>query len=302
MRRYRAAHSKYRRPFWLPASNYYILAAATAIGVFFLVWGILHDELDDAPYIPAGLSASVVLGGAVVLREIILRTARDRFLASQRLLDQSLRHAPVRGAVQDPNKLTLERNAAILHEITRKSEAAKVLGRLAESHREVFVLCEEYMAAAARELPTVGVGSPRIAALRRGSDIAAEYHHYHMLQWAEIQARSLTQDVQKHVKLVDKLGAANEALSVVDIALRYYPDEVRLRDSEELLRRLISSIQARSFVEKAERAKFKGNNKRAISLYEDALFHLARGGGDEIDTEAQHLREEIERLSGTFGG
>jgi hypothetical protein len=32
---------KFRRPFWLPASNYYVLAIAVTIAFFFLVWGIL---------------------------------------------------------------------------------------------------------------------------------------------------------------------------------------------------------------------------------------------------------------------
>ena len=132
----------------------------------------------------------------------------------------------------DAPKLTLEKNSAILREIARKSEAAKVLGRLAESHREVFELCEEYRSATARELPTIGVGSPRLAALRRGNEIAGEYHHYHLLQWAEIQSRILTRDAQKHVKLNDKLGCAQEALGVIDFALGYYPDDLDLRSSE----------------------------------------------------------------------
>jgi hypothetical protein len=36
-----------RRPFWLPASNYYVLAFAIAVAVFFVVWGILQDGGDD---------------------------------------------------------------------------------------------------------------------------------------------------------------------------------------------------------------------------------------------------------------
>jgi hypothetical protein len=153
MQRYRLANSKNRRPFWLPASNYYILAAAATIAVFFLVWGLLHDGGEETPYIPAGVTASAVLVLAVIIREVILRNARNRFLASQRL-DRTLRHVPIRQAsVQDPTKLTLERNASIINEISRKSEAARILGRLAESHREVFELCDQYLAATARELP-----------------------------------------------------------------------------------------------------------------------------------------------------
>jgi hypothetical protein len=64
--------AKYRRPFWLPASNYYILAAAVAIAFFFLVWGVLHEGEDQAPWVPAGFGASLILIGAVFLREIVI--------------------------------------------------------------------------------------------------------------------------------------------------------------------------------------------------------------------------------------
>jgi len=299
MRKPHAQYSKYRRPFWLPASNYYMLSAATSIGIFFLVWGILRDGGggEDTSYIPAGLSASIVLGSAVILREVILRSARNRFIISQRLLDRSLQQVPLRHAAPaDAPKLTLEKNATILREISRKSDAAKVLGRLAESHREVFVLCEEYLTATARELPTVGVGSPRIAALRRGKEIVSEYHHYHLLQWAEIQSRTLTQDAQKHVKLNEKLGAAQQALGVIEFALKYYPHDASLRGSEELLQQFISSMQVSSLLEKAERAKFKGNNKRAVSLYKDALFEISRASAGDINSAAEMIKQEIEKL------
>lgn len=298
MRSYRAAKLRNRRPFWLPASNYYVLASAAAIAAFFLVWGTMHDGGDETPFVPAGLVASLVLGITVILREIILRKVRNRYLASQRL-DQTLRFAPVRQVgVRDPARLTLERNAAILNEITLKSEAAKVLGRLAESHREVFDLCEEYLAATARELPTVAVGSPRLAALRRGNAIVGEYHHYHLLQWAEIQSRTHTQEANNNAKMSEKLNSARQALGVVDFALKYYPEDPSLKESERFLRGIIASIHVSDYIEKAERASFKGNNKRAISLYKDALFHLGRGGAAENEhgRMAEKINQEIERL------
>lgn len=250
------------------------------------------------PFVPAGITASVLLGFAVVLREVILRRARKRFLATQRL-DQTLRHLPIRQpGIHDPARLTLERNAAILNEISLKSEAARVLGRLAESHREVFDLCEEYLAATARELPTIGPGSPRIAALRRGNVIVSEYRHYHLLQWAAIQSRSFTQEANNNVKLSEKLNCANQALDVIDFALRHYPEDPSLRESEKFLRGIIASIRVSDYIEKAERASFKGNNKRAISLYRDALFHLRReeAAGTELLTMAEKINREIERL------
>ena len=296
MQRYRGEFSRHRRPFWLPASNYYILTAAVAIAFFFLVWGVLNDGQEETPWIPAGVGAAIVLIAAVILREIILRDARNRFLISQHQIDQSVKGIARRIRESQPPKLTLERNASILREISRKSEAAKVLGRFAEGHREVFELCDEYLAAVTRELPNVGAGSPRIAALRRGTDVAGRYHYYHMLQWAEIESRSLTQQASKRDKIGDKLDSAQSALGVVEFALRAYPHEPALLDSQKVLHELVSSIKVSDLIERAGRAAFKGNHKRSLNLYQDALFFIQRDNPDAEGEVVDHLNEEILKI------
>lgn len=295
MQRYRGEITRHRRPFWLPASNYYILTASVAIAFFFLVWGILNDGHEETPWVPAGVGAAVVLGSAVVLREIILRDARKRFVAAQREIDQSVKGVARRISARERTKLTLERNAAILHEISRKSEAARVLGRFAEGHREVFELCDEYLTAVQRELPHVGVGSPRIAALRRGTEVAGRWHHYHLLQWAEIESRALTSEGRKRDKISGKLDSAQAALDVVDFALQSYPEETALLDSQRVLLELVSTMKYSDLVDKADRAAFKGNTKRALSLYQDALFLLQRDNPD-AEAEAIRLNEEIAKI------
>jgi hypothetical protein len=296
MQRYRREISRHRRPFWLPASNYYILTASVAIAFFFLVWGILNDGREETPWIPAGIGAAIVLGLAVILREIILREARNRFLATQRQIDRNIRVIANQIPGREPTKLTLERNAAILSEISLKSEAAKVLGRFAEGHREVFELCDEYIAAVQRELPNVGAGSPRIAALRRGTEVAGRYHYYHLLQWAEIESRSLTKEARQKDRIAGKLGSAQAALEVVDFALRSYPHESTLLDSQKVLLELVSSMKVTDLVEKADRASFKGNHKRALSLYQDALFILQHDAPDPESDAIVHLQEEIGKM------
>lgn len=299
MQRYRGEIARQRRPFWFPASNYYVLSVSIAIAFFFLVWGVLNDGRETTtPWIPAGLGAAIVLGFAVVIREIILRGARERFLQSQRQIDRSIKGIYRRNTTEGPPKLTLERNAAILHEISRKSEAAKVLGRFAEGHREVFELCHEYLSAVERELPTVGIGSPRIAALRRGSEVASRYHHYHMLQWAEIESRTLTQEARSHDKISAKLESAKSAVGVLEIALQSYPHDATLLESRKVLLEIVSSVKVADLIGKAERATFKGNEKRALSLYEDALF-LARRDISIANSETiERLTDEIAKLSG----
>lgn len=289
---------KYRRPFWLPASNYYILALAVTIAFFFLVWGILHDG-DEAPWIPAGIGASFVLVGAVILREIILRKARNRFLSAQKKLDYNVKSVVFHANQnRSAHKLSLEKNAAIIKEITRKSEAAKILGKLPEGHLEVFEICNEYLQVNEKELETVGVGSPRLAALRRGREVVQDLHYFHLLSWAEIESLALTQEAKNRVTISEKLETAQKALTVLDSALQFYPNEARLVESENALKEFIASIKVSHWIEQAERSAFKGNYKRAISHYRDALFFLARGSIQEEEKEiiAEKINSEITKL------
>ena len=304
VQRYKGEMLRPRRPFWLPASNYYVLAAATVIGVFFLAWGILQDGGEPSPWITAGVLSSAVLIGAVILREVVLRSARNRFRTNQRRLDQSLQgfYGVRHRAVAD--KLTLEKNAAILAEIKRKSDAAKVLGRFAEGHREVVDMCLEYMSAAERELPNVGVGSPRIAALSRGKDLANKVHHFHLLQWAEIESRTLTQEANSQAKPNERLETAQKAVGVVDFALNYYPHDRDLLDSKAVLSEFVASIKLSHLIEKAERAAFKGSHDRALKHYNDALFLLRRENTEAEDTGpvAEKIESEMQRIRLLSGG
>src|SRR5687768_15287321 len=110
----RAEMNRVRRPFWLPASNYYVLAVAISAAFFFLVWGILHDGGEETPWITAGISASILLCGAVILREIVLRRARNRFIRQQKIIGNNVFAGnPTLGGSRNPHKLSLERNAAI---------------------------------------------------------------------------------------------------------------------------------------------------------------------------------------------
>ena len=283
---------KYNRPFWLPASNYYILAAAVTIAFFFLVWGILHEGDEPTPWIPAGIAASLVLIIAVFLREIVLRKARNRYLSVQKRLDFTLDKAKLH-TKNTPleKKLSLEQNAEIIKQIQKKSDAAKVLMKLADGHYEVFEICLEYLDINHRELQTVGAGSPRLAGLRRGREIIGELQKFHLLTWAEIEARQLTQNAKNRPTMAEKTETAQQALNVIQTALQHFPGERRLIESETAVKEFVVSIRVSHFVEQAERSAFKGNYKRAISHYKDALYFLARENSQSI--EAAKLAEKI---------
>ncbi len=291
----------FRRPFWLPASNYYILASGVAIAFFLLIWVILHEGDEETPIVAAGIGATLILGGAVVVREVFLRKARNRYLLIERNLDHNVKHLSSQPRLATAkNKLTLEKNAALVKDIQRKSKAVRVLGKIADGHLEVFEICTEYLAFTERQMETVRVGSPRIAGLRRGREIVGELHHYHLLNWAGMETRALTQKAQNYVTISEKLNTANEALTVLQSALEFYPNDPQLTESESALKDFISSIKVSHWIEQAERAAFKGNHKRAVSLYRDALFFLAR---ENVKTEerkaiAEKINFEIETLRG----
>src|SRR5215216_4722078 len=156
-----------RPPFWLSALNYYILAIAIAAALFFIIWGVLHESGEEVPWVPAGLAACVVVAGAVFLREFILRVSHSKHIPNQRRIDAAV-HAVALKSSSSKKKLTIEKNAALLHEIKRKSEAAKILGRLPEGHREVFEMCTRYLSINSKELARVNPSSPRLAALLKG--------------------------------------------------------------------------------------------------------------------------------------
>ena len=291
-----------RRPFWLPASNYYVLSIAISIALFFLVWGMLHDTGEEMPWVPAGVIASVLLCVAVILREVILRRATGRLLRQQRTMENRIAATNLRAQISDPRnvqKLTIEKNAVVLREIRQKSDAAKLLSKFSSSHREVFEMCDEYMSLNEYELKSVNPNSPRLAPLLKGRSAVADTHRYHLLKWAEIESRTLSVEAQNRSRTTDKVEAAQNALTVIDTALQYYPQEQSLLQSREVLQEMVVSIKVSNWVERAERAAFKGQLARAKSLYRDALFYLAR---DHVESEwrtavALRIDSEIENLS-----
>ena len=288
-----------RRPFWLPASNYYVLAVAIGLAFFFLMWGILHDGGDETPWITAGIGFSILMIGAVILRELILRRARNRYFAMERQFDKQLVDDYNRiGDGTRPEKLTLERNDRLLSEIRRKSDAAKVLNRFADAHREVFEICDQYLSINTRETRSIGVGSPRLKALRKGKVSVSGYHRFHLLQWAQIETRNITQELAGFLKTGEKVAALQNALAVIDSALEYYPVELSLIESRSVLTEMLTLVRVSHFVEKAERSEFKGEHKQALSHYRDALFYLGRDNvkSDQRDGAAERINFEIDRL------
>ena len=290
------------RPFWLPASTYYFLAAAVAIGVFFLVWALFGEARDENPLIAAGLMASVSMISAVVVREVILRVRRNAVFLAQKKLDNSVLFAPVPIRREDPEKLTLEQNNLLLEEIRRKSEAAMVLGKLAESHKEVFELCARYLEVAKRELPTIGVGSPRLAPITRGRDRVERIHRRHMLRWAEIEIKANTEAALATDRISARSDHARRALAAAELAFDHYPDEPDIVRSREVVEDFVTSIKVAQAVQRAHRAEAKGDLEQALTRAIEAERLAIQIVGDGSGNPLGRIREDIDRLKKLLDG
>lgn len=285
------------RRFWMPASNYYILSVAACGVVFFVVWGALNDLGDPTPWVYAGIAASVGLMGAVVFREFILRRARSRELREVRLREERMRLSRRVSLADRAAKLTIEENALLLSEIRQKSDAARLLNRLAAGHKEVFEICTEYLGLIERELKTISPNSPRLAPLLKGRSFASEVHRSHLLKWAEIESRALTAQASGRTLTAERVESAQAALRVIETGLEFYPQEADLLESRSVLAGLVVSIKVSKLIERAERAGRKGDPERARELYETAIEQLEK---DDDEAAAavliNHLRQTVELL------
>jgi hypothetical protein len=81
-------------------------------------------------------------------------------------------------------------------------------------------------------------------------------------------------------------------------ASEFYPNDRWLIESEQVLKEFITSIKVSHLIEQAERAVFKGNNKRALNHYQDALFFLARENNQNEQGRviSEGINAEIEKL------
>lgn len=264
----------------MPASSYYVLVFAIAIAAFFLILGIFQDKRGENQWVIAGLSASVILGGGVLVREVLMRRVRDRRMMSA-LLEGNLRRAfPRIGDRSEDGKITLEQNAAALARIKEKSDAAKVFPRVAEGHREVFELCEDYRRAITTELAKVHPSSPRVAAFLRGREKAAEYHRYHMMRWVEIESTRFVEESRSAGTVAERMSLVDRSAKAVDLALGSYPDDKKLIDSALVIRDRKNTIAAVQLSADGERAANEGDLVAAEKFYRDALSLLAEPSGD----------------------
>ena len=184
----------------------------------------------------------------------------------------------------------------------QKQSAAADENDSAQIHREVYLLCTEYLTGAERALQSPGLQADGRVVLRAGQERVRELQKHHLLTWARSSARALSREAQQRVRLFEKIETANQALDCIDQALKLYPQDAELTLSAQAVHEFIASSRVAHWVELAERAAFKGHFQRAIDCYRDALYYLHRDVPDAAGNEAaETILKEIDILRARVG-
>ena len=278
-------------------SGYLVAAAAAAAALFFILWWMLLSGGDEAPWVPAGLAASVVMLVAVSAREVIMRRAWTRYLLDHNRHDERGRIQQRKGSANIGLRSSSV-HAAVLRTLQKHSSEANAPGSLPEAHLETYHLCQDDLACSAQSLRTPRPQPESRLALRSGQERVRALQKHHLLNWAKGASRTLTHEAQQRARVSEKIEMAMRALDCIDSALKIYPDEEELNESGEAVREFIVSVKVAHWVELAERSAFKGQYRRAIDRYRDALFYLTRGSVDEANraATAEKIGREIELL------
>lgn len=278
----------------MPSSaGYLTVAIILAAGMFFGLWWMLVRGGDEAPWLPAGLAASVVLLVALSAREVVMRRAWTRYL-----LDQGISHKhssrPHRTSTRSHKKsFSASLNSAALRTIQKQSTAADHPGSSPESHLDVAHLCQDYLSNTDEAMRSGRLGSEKGIAIRAGQERVRALHKHHLLTWARGHSQALLHEAQQRARTFDKIETANKALECIDSAVRIYPNEAELHESTVAIGEFIASVKVAHWVELAERSAFKGHYRRAIDRYRDALFYLNQ---DVVKEEVRTAgTEKIER-------
>jgi tetratricopeptide (TPR) repeat protein len=294
--------SALQRPFWLTNSAYYGTTGAIAILLFFLVWGFSSEnsEQTDSTFFPALIVVVLLFAVSFAFHGVVLRRAKNRYLLGS---DKASFHPARPPSARDDGKFTLEKHGALLKLVQRKADAANANAGEPEKHLDVYKTCTEYLEQVEAAMPTVHVGSPRLAAFRGGQERVRALQRHHLLQWAEDESRFLLREAQVRVVVNDKIEVAQRALEVLDAALQLYPNEGNLIESSNAIQEFIAATYISYWIELAERAAFKGQYAQAIDHYRDALFYLMRESVSENQrqTTAAQIESEIRRLESLSG-
>lgn len=278
-----------------------LTAVVIALVVFFGLWWLLALGGDEAPLLPAGLAASIVLLVAFAAREVVMRRAWARYTHELEMRMGSESVQPSAAGLQRPagRKASVHTTATSLRALQQRLAQADEAGvQNPAAHLEAFRLCEQYLASTEETIRASSTAADVRVALRAGQERVRASQKHHLLSWARGEAQHLTQEAMRRVSVSDKIETAMRALDVINEALQVYPAEPELRDSALAVHNFIASVKVAHWVELAERAAFRGRYTRAVARYRDALFYLSRAemSDDAREEAATRINREIEML------
>lgn len=276
-----------------------IAAAVAAATLFAVLWGTLHSNGDDAPWVPAGLAASVVMLVAVAAREVVMRRAWTRYILEQDRRDLPSEKSTRTQTPGNGNKhRPVDAYSSQLRALQKQSAEIDAAGEIPEAHLEAYQSYREFLSGTDEKLRSNSLSAESRLALRAGQERARSLQKHHLLVWARSSSRALTHEAQRRARVWDKIETAQRALDVIETTRKFYADAAELDESEAAIREFIASVKVAHWVEMAERAAFKGYYARAIDRYRDALFYLSRESMKEearLET-AGKISREIELL------
>jgi hypothetical protein len=258
------------RPFWYYATSYYVLLFAFSCLVSVAISIVLTESDEEFSFLLAIIIFLFLFSLGMFVRGRIKKRIRTQILLENNKHSEKFR---IRQKSVPEKKLSNSDNDRFVAKIEKKSEAAKLLGNLSEVHKEVFEHCNAYLSLIDDELKTVGVGSPRMAGLRRGRDKVRKIHKEHLLKWVANESSELTRTANALQTSTERVTSGNRVLSVLKIALDYYPTE----------KRLIESIFAvNEFINTAKRAEnlelSRDDNSKTVFVEAEMI------GGDSTST------------------
>ena len=287
-----------------------MVAIIAAAGLFILLWWMLVRGGDEAPWLPAGLAASVVLLVALSAREVVMRRAWTRYLLENGIHDTRPKRRSSTATRSSKKSFSSSVHSAALRTIQKQSSAADAPSSTPEAHLDVAQLCHDYLSSTDEAIRSGGYGSEKGIAIRAGQERVRALHKHHLLTWARGQSRLLTHEAQQRARTFDKIETANRALDCIDSTLRIYPDEPELHESKVAISEFIASVKVAHWVELAERSAFKGHYRRAMDRYRDALFYLnqdvvkpevRQAGTAKIEREIADLQARLQRRENRTG-
>jgi len=289
----------------MPSSTgYLVIAIVSAVLLFLLLWWILVSSGDEAPWLPAGLITVVFLLVALSAREVLMRRAWTRYLLENGIKPHSSKLSSHSGSPKKTFSVTL--HSAALRAIQKQSAAADIPSASPDAHLDVAFLCQDFLASTDEVLRSGNFSSEKGIALKSGQERVQALHKHHLLIWARDQSRALTHEAQHKARASDKIETANKALECIESALVMYPNERELNESKTAIAEFIASVRVAHWVELAERSAFKGQYRRAIDRYKDALFYLndeavkadvKAAGTQRIEREIGKLRDRLRAKS-----